>query len=127
VVPILEAGGVDLVLCGHSHSYERSMLIDGHYDVSSTFTPAMIKDSGDGQLDGDGAYAKTTAPHAGAVYVVTGTAGQVSGGSFNHPVMFTSLPTLGSFVLDVNGDRLDAHFVGTDAAAHDQFTILKSP
>ena len=24
IVPILEAGGVDLVLSGHSHSYERS-------------------------------------------------------------------------------------------------------
>ena len=28
-MPILEAGGVDLVLAGHSHIYERSMLIDG--------------------------------------------------------------------------------------------------
>jgi hypothetical protein len=26
-LPILEAGGVDLVLCGHSHGYERSMLL----------------------------------------------------------------------------------------------------
>ncbi len=30
-LPILEAGGVDLVLTGHSHSYERSYLLDGHY------------------------------------------------------------------------------------------------
>ena len=30
-LPILEAGGVDVVLTGHSHSYERSFLIDGHY------------------------------------------------------------------------------------------------
>ena len=30
-LPILEDGGVDLVLSGHSHSYERSFLIDGHY------------------------------------------------------------------------------------------------
>ncbi|HEX5175797.1 MAG TPA: metallophosphoesterase family protein [Chthoniobacteraceae bacterium] len=127
VVPILEEGGVDLVLSGHSHSYERSMLIDGHYDVSATLTPAMIKDAGDGRMEGDGAYEKPATPRAGAVYVVTGTAGQVSGGSYNHPVMFTSLPVLGSFVLDVNGDRLDAHFVGVDGTAQDQFTVLKSP
>ncbi len=126
VVPILEAGGVDLVLTGHSHSYERSMLVDGHYDVSSTLTPAMIKDGGDGRVDGDGPYAKTSAPHAGAVYVVTGTAGQVSGGGYNHPVMFASLPLLGSFVLDVNGDQLDGRFVGADAAVHDQFTMQKT-
>ena len=31
LLPILEAGGVDLVLSGHSHSYERSYLLDGHY------------------------------------------------------------------------------------------------
>ena len=29
-VPILESHGVDLVLAGHSHSYERSFLLDGH-------------------------------------------------------------------------------------------------
>ena len=42
-LPILEAAGVDLVLTGHSHSYERSYLIDGHYGTSSTFTQAMKK------------------------------------------------------------------------------------
>jgi hypothetical protein len=29
-LPILEQAGVDLVLTGHSHAYERSFLIDGH-------------------------------------------------------------------------------------------------
>jgi hypothetical protein len=29
--PILERYGVDLVLSGHSHNYERSYLLDGHY------------------------------------------------------------------------------------------------
>ncbi len=38
VLPVLEAAGVDLVLSGHSHSYERSFLIDGHYGPSSTFS-----------------------------------------------------------------------------------------
>ena len=33
-VPLLERYGVDLVLTGHSHSYERSYLIDGHYGLS---------------------------------------------------------------------------------------------
>src|SRR4051812_40731882 len=30
-VPILESHGVDIVLSGHSHSYERSRFIDGHH------------------------------------------------------------------------------------------------
>ncbi len=35
-LPILEAHGVDLVLTGHSHSYERSFLMGGHYGMSGT-------------------------------------------------------------------------------------------
>ena len=31
IVPMLEEEGVDLVLAGHSHAYERSFLLDGHY------------------------------------------------------------------------------------------------
>ena len=33
-VPLLERYGVDLVLTGHTHAYERSYLIDGHYGLS---------------------------------------------------------------------------------------------
>jgi hypothetical protein len=125
VLPILEDAGVDLVLSGHSHSYERSMLIDGHYGDSSTLTPEMIKDSGDGQEDGDGVYAKNFAAHAGAVYVVSGTAGQVGGGTYDHPVMFTSLPLLGSLILDVQAGLLTARFIGADSQVHDYFTLSK--
>src|SRR5207249_1428430 len=120
-LPILEQGGVDLVLAGHSHSYERSFLIDGHYGTSNTLVPSMILDSGDGQPTGTGAYQKSTegpAPHQGAVYTVAGSSGHTSSGSLNHPVMFISLSVLGSLVLDVEGNRLDATFLdfnGTDS------------
>ena len=33
-LPMLEDNGVDLVMSGHSHSYERSYLINGHYGNS---------------------------------------------------------------------------------------------
>ena len=36
-VPPLEHYGADLNLTGHSHSYERSVLIDRHYGLSSTY------------------------------------------------------------------------------------------
>jgi 3',5'-cyclic AMP phosphodiesterase CpdA len=48
VLPILEAHGVDLVLTGHSHSYERSYLLNGHYGSSTTLTSGMVLDAGDG-------------------------------------------------------------------------------
>jgi hypothetical protein len=127
-LPILEGHGVDLVLTGHSHSYERSFLIDGHYGVSSTFHDGMKVDGGDGREDGNGAYSKVLpgpAPHAGVVYVVAGSSGQTSGGLLNHPAMFISINSLGSMVLDVTGLRLDAAFLDSGGAVVDHFTILK--
>ena len=135
-VPLLERYGVDLVLTGHSHSYERSYLIDGHYGLSDTFTDAMKKNPGDGSAAGDGVYRKPAtvgAPHAGAVYAVAGTAGKLFYGPLDHPAMAVSFRTLGSMVLDVNGNRLDAIFLDSirigDAidGIRDAFTILKLP
>jgi len=127
-LPILEDAGVDLVLAGHSHSYERSFLIDGHYGSSSTFTSAMKQDGGSGRPDGTGAYHKPSAdpaPHEGAVYAVAGSSGKTAGGPLNHPAMFISLNSLGSMVLDVNGDRLDAAFIDSARTRRDYFTIVK--
>jgi acid phosphatase type 7 len=127
-LPILEDAGVDLVLAGHSHSYERSYLIDGHYGISSTFTNAMKKDGGSGRADGTGAYGKPTlgpGPREGAVYAVAGSSGQASGGLLNHPAMFISLNNLGSMVLDVNGNTLDAKFLRENGEVSDYFRIVK--
>jgi hypothetical protein len=41
VLPILEDYGVDVVLSGHSHSYERSYFLNGHYGTSGTFNNSM--------------------------------------------------------------------------------------
>ncbi|MEZ5963951.1 MAG: metallophosphoesterase [Planctomycetota bacterium] len=127
-LPLLEAGGVDLVLTGHSHCYERSFLLDGHYGLSSTLTSAMVLDRGDGRAAGDGTYAKSTAgpaPHEGAVYAVAGSSGQISGGSLDHPAMFVSMNTLGSMVLDIDGNELDAVFLDDQGAVRDSFTLVK--
>ncbi len=125
--PILEAGGVDLVLSGHSHSYERSYLLDGHYGPSNTLTATMKINAGDGRDASGGAYVKPPdlLPHRGAVYSVVGSSGQISGGALNHPAMCVSLNQLGSLVIDINGNRLDAAFVRETGAIDDSFTILK--
>lgn len=129
VLPILESWGVDLVLAGHSHSYERSFLIDGHYGASDTFTDAMKKNPGGGRENIDGAYTKSALspnlPNEGAVYAVAGSSGKISGGLLDHPAMFVSLNNLGSMVLDVSGNRLDAKFLRENGAVADYFTIIK--
>ena len=123
---MLEAAGVDLVLSGHSHAYERSFLLDGLYD-SSTPAAANIIDKGDGDESGDGAYTKPggISAHKGAVYVVAGSSGKTSGGSLDHPVMISSLNELGSLVIDVDDNRMDVRFLRETGAIDDGFTVLK--
>lgn len=129
VVPILESYGVDLVLCGHSHNYERSFLLDGHYGNSSTLTQAMKKDGGDGREDGTGAYRKAggLVGRQGAVYTVAGSSGKATADSesLDHPAMYISMNELGSLVIDVNGNRLDLVFLRETGVAADHFTMIK--
>jgi hypothetical protein len=128
-LPILEEGGVDLVLSGHSHTYERSMLIDGHYGPSATLQPSMMVNRGDGNPSRDGAYEKSTAlsaPHEGTVYAVVGVSSKATGGRLNHPVMATSLSVIGSLVIDVNNLQLDGFFLDSHGQVRDHFQIQKS-
>lgn len=129
VVPILEAYGVDLVLSGHSHIYERSYLLRGHYGKSPTLAPRMILDAGSGQPSDTGAYRKsTTGPTAqqGTVYVVAGSGGWATYRNGFHPAMYHDELETGSLVIDVEGDRLDLQFLRETGAVDDSFTILKS-
>jgi acid phosphatase type 7 len=129
VVPILESYGVDLVLCGHSHNYERSYLLNGHYGFSQTLSEAMLKDGGSGRTNDTGAYLKASSgpgPNEGAVYVVAGSSGWATVlQPTNHPAMYITLLRMGSMVIDVDGNRLDARFLRETGAVDDSFTIMK--
>jgi hypothetical protein len=119
---------VDLVLCGHSHAYERSWLMHGHYGFSSTFTDTMKRDPGSGREDITGPYNKPTGMAGeGTVYIVAGSSGKISGGTLDHPAMFASLNRLGSVVLDIDEHRMDVKFVRETGAMNDYFTMIKGP
>ncbi len=55
-LPMLESNGVDLILSGHSHSYERSYLLNGHYGNANSFNSSThtvgATGSGNGKSDG---------------------------------------------------------------------------
>ncbi len=131
ILPLLENGGVDLVLCGHSHVYERSPLIDGHYGNSGSFNTSHIIDPGSGDYSVGCPYQKETQPttsHQGTVYAVVGCSGKTGStqSSWPHPAMLVSTNNeIGTMILDVNHNRLDAKFLTTNGIVYDQFTIVK--
>ena len=131
-LPLLESGGVDLVLSGHSHAYERSQFLNGHYGFSTAFNSTNVVQPGSGrETNGVGAYHKPDGlgenplGHRGTIYTVAGTSGQISGGALNHPAMYFSESALGSLVLDFSANRLDAIFLRETGAIDDAFTLLK--
>ncbi|HRH64742.1 MAG TPA: metallophosphoesterase, partial [Bacteroidia bacterium] len=128
IMPILEAKKVDLVMAGHSHSYERSMLIRGHYGLESTFNAStMAVSSGSGIYPSS--YTKSAPNYYGTVYLVCGVGGQVgtTTAGYPHNAMYTSsIANYGSMVIDVQGDRLDTKFLTSTGSIWDQFTIQKT-
>ncbi|MBD0777570.1 metallophosphoesterase [Maribacter sp. ANRC-HE7] len=139
-MPMLEANGVDLVLNGHSHSYERSYFINGHQGLANTFSLEEITNGGntvgatgkgDGKEDGDGVYQKDSAQPEGAVYITTGSAGHISGGDLNHQAMYISLNKLGSCVMEIEddgngGQNMVIKFIRETGEIEDYFTINKT-
>ncbi len=126
IMPILEEGGVDLVLTGHSHIYERSMLMDGAY-ATPTVAEGVILDDGDGDPSGDGPYRKSAGlnPHEGTVQVVTGHGGADLGRVGTMPVMKRVIVEHGSTIITVHRDVLSGIMINTDGTRRDLFTILK--
>ncbi|HXH18514.1 MAG TPA: metallophosphoesterase [Chitinophagales bacterium] len=130
--PILERFGVDLVLTGHDHNYQRSYLINGLYDFKAAFTPDMIINGTSGNDLAGEAYIKyTDGPLAdkGTVYVVEGNSSGSNGYSpIEHPVIYWGQACdtcYGSLVVDIEGDRLDARYLTAYGEVLDRFTILK--
>ena len=132
VIPLLEQYDIDLVICGHSHVYERSHLIHGHYGNSGSWDPAtMLKDGGGGDPDTGAPYSKDNDPATpdGTIYVVCGNSGSGnSDGSMDHPIMVSNLNgdgVYGSFYMDIHRNRLDGRYLLTDGTIGDRFTIVK--
>lgn len=124
-IPILEAAGVDLVLSSHHHSYQRSFLINGHYDVSSTWNAnTMGVDLGDGRLDGDDAYYKEI-NGTGTVYMVAGSAGDLGSDPSGYPAMYSAIHERGSVALEVTDLQMDVKFIDENDNIGDYFTIIK--
>ncbi len=128
VNPVLEAHGVDLVLNGHSHNYERSHLLKGHYGFSWELVPSMVLDGGSGQEENGEPYRKAdSGPNAGegTVYIVAGSSGWATFQTGFHPVMHTAQLNRGSVVIDIDDRRMDVRYLRETGAIDDHFTMIK--
>ena len=111
LVPLFEAQGVDLVLTGHSHVYERSYL---------------VKDDAILQAHAS-SYTKFGSPD-GTIYLVNGCGGASGSGSLDHPLMAVSRGNVeGTNVFDVDHDAIRGWFLESDGAVTDLFTLRKAP
>ena len=138
-IRILERMGVDMILCGHSHDYERSKLMAGHYGNEASFDSTVHNlSSSSGHYDGTNnscPYLKDSVINVnGTVYVVSGSAGQLGGtqsnsvGGYPHNAMaaYSDATNGGSMILEVQGNRLDAKWICADGVIRDKFTLMKN-
>ena len=127
IMPILEAGGCDLTLTGHSHIYERSMLIDGAYDTPTT-ADGVVLDDGDGNPKGDGAYQKTTGlnPNNGSVNIVTGHGGTNVRRKGTMPIMRSIIVENGSTLVHIKDNTMHVEMLNYKGEIRDVFAITKS-
>lgn len=135
VLPILEQGGVDVVLAGHSHMYERSWFMNCHYGNSSSFTSALIRDGELGininssvarMAEKGKVYEKDSKENSATVYITIGSSSKLDQGDLDHPAMPLSLHKSGSLVFDLIGNKLIANFITEQGAVADNFTIIKA-
>jgi predicted phosphodiesterase len=133
----LEDYGVDLILQGHNAIYERSYLIDNLIGKTTDLTEANIIDSGDGRVNGDGAYYKGSglSPHHGTIFIEVAPGGNAVSNNSNYSIFsyaFSGSSIEGSVVVDVDSsNRMDVYFLCNKPDADinyvwDYFTIIKS-
>lgn len=117
VLPLLEQAGVQLVLAGHSHVYERSYPLSCHYGISESLKEAMVhsRQAGKG----------TVYSSRGTIYSVVGSSSKLDKGRLDHPAMPVAMSTPGSMIIDISQDRLVARFIDKQADVRDAFVIRR--
>ncbi len=125
ILPILEASGVDLVLSGHSHMYERSYLMDCAYGKSESFSSDNIVSSGVNDKHQQYLKPLNLKQNQGAVYMVAGSSSKVDHGPLDHPAHHVGLLEAGSVVIDVIDNKLVARFINNKGQVRDEFSIEK--
>ena len=131
-IGILERYGVDLIICGHSHLYERSRLMNGHFGMEATFNaPTHNLSASSALYDGSTnscPYIKDTVTNRGTVYVVSGSAGALGRrqATYPHDAMYYSYNELGgASMIEVTENKLELKWISSDGEIRDHFVMMK--
>jgi acid phosphatase type 7 len=137
-LPLLEDAGVDLILAGHNHVYERTYMLDNLTGKSTSLTTANKIDTSLGRPDVDHAYHKPLGPpHKGTIFVNCTSGGYANNADdLRTPFAFTPVVVKGSdyegsLVIDVDGSKqMNVKFLcdeldSTGSHIWDHFTINK--
>jgi predicted phosphodiesterase len=111
--PLFQKYGVDLVLTGHAHNYERSYPLS--YNDARTGKP-LIADHGQFQ------YINMT----GTVFTIVGTGGESIQGVDKKPFLASIYEGFGCLNVQINGGTLNAEFYSPDGKTIDHFMIAKN-
>jgi hypothetical protein len=122
--PLFEKFKVDIVLAGHSHVYERTFPMRGHFGINDSFDAAKHvvateKSPNHYQVGKNG---------QGVIYIVNGSGGKLGGRQPGFPLksaVYTNTEVGGSMILDVSKSKLDAKWLAADGQIRDQFIIEK--
>ncbi len=133
IAPILESYGVDLLITGHSHVYERSYLINGFSGSVGDFDPNIhIVDGSSGKLSEGNPYIKYfdgPNPNLGTLHIVQGNSGSSeSDASLQHPAMYFGHgcdTCVGSTMIRAFGDTLSGYYLTGYGEILDEWTIIK--
>ncbi|GAB3692034.1 hypothetical protein GCM10027592_10500 [Spirosoma flavus] len=130
LTPILERYGVDLVISGHSHGYERTYRIKDLRGLANSYDKGRhLIENTTGRYDGSPNSCPILTKGQGTVYIVNGSGGQLGGNSpdFPHPAtVYNNVTVGGSMLIDVTDNRLDAQFLTANGSIQDRFTMMKN-
>ena len=139
-IRILERSGVDMIINGHSHDYERSYLLKSYYKAAAANPNLSEVDFNASLHTASQSSAKydnsaSSCPYTynsgkfnhGTVYVVAGSAGADGGvqAGYPHNAFPFSQDDGGMLYFEIDNNRLDAKFIRRDGNIADKFTILK--
>ncbi|AKS41281.1 purple acid phosphatase family protein [Wenzhouxiangella marina] len=125
-MPILEQHGVDLIIAGHSHGYERSRMVGGFHTTADRFDDSFLMGDGNGSVDNPYRRPRRCDESCGTVYLVAGMSALPQTGPLDHPMMAHSEATGGAVILDIDGLELTGRYLRIDGSIGDHFSIVKS-